>query len=74
MNNDDHVEVTVNGREVGVGRIADAARDPVKVIVERPGHGPYEFGASRTFFVSVTPGRWKLDMPSQTLREFLPDE
>lgn len=74
MKNGDHVDVTVNGREVGPGRIVDANRDPVIVIVETPRRGPYQFGASRSFFGAIGPDGWCIDMPSPTLREFLPDE
>ena len=73
MRNGDCVDVTVIGREVGPGRVADAG-DPVTVIVERPHAGLYQFRASRTFFVVASPGRWRIDMPGPTLREFLPAE
>ena len=74
MRKGDHVDVTVVGRKVGPGRIVDASVDPVRVIVERPRRGPYQFDASRTFFRAVAPGRWRIDMPSPTMRELLPPE
>jgi len=74
MQDGDYVHVTVNARAVGPGRIVDASRDPVQVIVARPQRGPYQFAASRTFFVATASGRWTIDMPAQTLHEFFPDE
>jgi hypothetical protein len=74
MKQGDHVGITVDGREVGPAEIVEANGDPVRVVVERARHGPYQFCASRKFFVQVAPGRWKIDMPGQTLRQFFPDE
>jgi hypothetical protein len=74
MQNGDQVDVTVIGRAVGPGRIVDANRDPIIVIVRRPRGDDYQFGASRTFFKAAGPGRWRIDMPSPTLHEFLPEE
>jgi hypothetical protein len=73
MQNGDHVDVTVIGRQVGPGRIVDASGDPVKVIVRRPTGDDYAFGASRVYFKAAGSGRWRIDMPGPTLREFLPD-
>lgn len=71
----DHVVVTVNGEEVGPGRIVDADGDRVFVVVERPRGGPYRFGATRTWFEAAGPRQWRLDMPSPTRGEFiLPEE
>jgi hypothetical protein len=67
----DDVDVTVNGEEVGPGRIVEAGGDPVYVIVERPRGGPYRFGASRTFFKATGPEQWCIDMPSPTRSEFI---
>ncbi len=67
----DHVAVTVNGEEVGPGKIVEAVGDPVYVIVERPRGGPYRFGASRTFFEAAGPRQWLIDMPSPTRSEFI---
>jgi hypothetical protein len=72
----DHVVVTVNGEEVGPGRIVEAAAGVrVFVVVERPRGGPYRFGAPRTWFEAAGPGQWRLHMPSPTRGEFiLPEE
>ena len=73
MQNGDHVDVTVIGRQVGPGRIIDAPADLVRVLVRRPSGDDYEFAASRTFFTAAGHGRWRINMPGPTLREFLPD-
>jgi hypothetical protein len=68
----DNVTVTVGGDEVGPACIVEASDDIVYVVVERPRAGPYRFGASRTFFEFAGQGRWHIDMPSRTRREFIP--
>lgn len=73
MQNGDHVDVSVIGRRVGPGRIVDAGGDRIAVVVRRPTGDDYEFRASRTFFQPAGQGCWRIDMPSPTLREFLPD-
>jgi hypothetical protein len=77
LQTDDHVDVTVIGRPVGPGRVVDASGDLGNilghVIGRRPDGIDYEFGASRTFFESAGPGRWRIDMPAPTLRQFRPD-
>jgi hypothetical protein len=74
MLNGDHVDMTVIDRPVGSGRIVGATVDPAKVIVRRPSAATIiNFGASRSFLKALGPGRWQINMPASTLREFLAD-
>jgi hypothetical protein len=81
----DHVDVYIStGEKVGPGKIIRiVSNDPmapvagtttIKVIVERPRGGPYEFGASQHFFQQVAPDRWEIYMPAPSRGEFLLDE
>jgi hypothetical protein len=81
----DHVDVHIStGEKVGPGKIVRIiTNDPmapvagtttIKVVVERPRGGPYEFGAPQSKFKQVGPDRWEVYMGSPTRGEFLLDE
>jgi hypothetical protein len=81
----DHVDVYITtGEKVGPGKmIRIVSNDPmapvagtttIKVIVERPRGGPFEFGAPPNMFRQVGPDRWEIYMPAPTRGEFLLEE
>ena len=71
----DPVDVYIDtGEYVGPGKITQIGAPTVRVIVERPRGGPYEFGAPQSDFQQIGPDRWRLNTPSTTRSVFLLEE
>ena len=70
----DHVDVTVVGREVGLGTVAAVGYDRAKVIIRLPKiDEDFAFAASISYFRPVDDSHWRIDMPHQTRRVFFPE-
>jgi hypothetical protein len=67
----DLVNVTVAGREVGLGTVVAVGYDRAKVVVHLPKiDEDFAFAASLSYFRPIDDSHWRIDMPHQTRRVF----